>query len=146
MQALWGEPSTARSPFRRRKRIEVVPFRGDATDLWLLANQCTVTQCVKARPGREKTNWRCQPRFSHCLKLVRFDPEDSIPRIGCFLSAFVHLVRTLPKEVSRSTATKVESKISDAHCRFLVCESFETGKEGRNVYQKIQIEIVLKGS
>ena len=80
------------------------------------------------------------------LWLVRFDPEDSIPRIGCFLSAFVHLLQTLPKEVSRSTATKVESGISDANRRFLVCESLETGKEGQNACQKIQIEFVSKGS
>ena len=66
--------------------------------------------------------------------LVRFD-EDSIPRIGCFLSALVHLLA----KVSRSTATKVESGISDANCRFL-----ETGKEGQNACQKNQIEFVSK--
>ena len=34
----------------------------------------------------------------------------------------MHLFRTLSKEVSRSTATKVESGISDANRRSLVCE------------------------
>ena len=63
---------------------------------------------VKVRPGREKTKWRC------CL--------DSIPRTGCFLCVFVHLLRTLPNEVSRSTATKVESGISNANPRSLVSE------------------------
>ena len=42
MQALWGEPTTARSVSVDGN--EVVPFRGDVTDLWLLAKQCTVTQ------------------------------------------------------------------------------------------------------
>ena len=42
MQALWGEPWTARSVFVDGN--EVVPFRGDVKDLWLLAKQCTVTQ------------------------------------------------------------------------------------------------------
>ena len=63
---------------------------------------------VKVRPGREKTKWRCR--------------LDSIPRTGCFLCVFVHLLRTLPKEVIRSTATKVESGISDANRRSLVSE------------------------
>ena len=54
MQALWGEPWTARSVFVDGN--EVVPFRGDVKDLWLLAKQCTVAGgAVKARPGREKT-------------------------------------------------------------------------------------------
>ena len=99
---------------------------------------------VKARPGREKTKNIDAAQGS--LWLVRFDPEDSIPRIGCFLSAFVHLLQTLPKEVSQSTATKVESGISGANRRVLVCESLETGKEGQNACQKIQIEFVSKGS
>ena len=42
MQALWGVPWTARSVFVDEK--EVVPFRGDVTDLWQLAKECTVTQ------------------------------------------------------------------------------------------------------
>ena len=79
------------------------------------------------------------------LKLVRFEPEDSIPRIGCFLIAFVHLLRTLPKEVSRSTATKVESGILDANRGFLVCESLETGKEGQKACQKNSDRVCLKG-
>ena len=79
------------------------------------------------------------------LKLVRLDPENSIPRIGCFLSAFVHLLQTLPKEVSRSTATKVESGISAANHQFLVCESLETGKEGQNACQKNSDRVCLKG-
>ena len=116
MQALWGELWTARSVLVDGN--EVMPFRRDVTDLWLLAKQCTVTHAVKARPRREKTKWRCRQGFL----LVRFETEDSIPRTGCFLSAFLHLLRTLSKEVSRSTATKVESGISDANRRFLVCE------------------------
>ena len=98
---------------------------------------------VKPRPGREKTKWRAA---QGSLWLVRFDPEDSIPRIDCFLSAFVHRLQTLPKEVSRSTATKVESGISNASRRFLVCERLETVKEGLNACQKTQIEFVSKGS
>ena len=42
MQALWGEHWTARSVFVDGN--EVVSFRGDVTDLWLLQKQCTVTE------------------------------------------------------------------------------------------------------
>ena len=53
MQALWGEPWTARSVFIDRN--EVVPFRGDVKDLWLLGTcQAMHGEAVKARPGREK--------------------------------------------------------------------------------------------
>ena len=96
---------------------------------------------VKARPGREKTKWRCR--------------QDSVPRTGCFLSVFVHLLRTLPKEVSRSTATKVESGISDANRRSLVSErrvkkdrtlvalaSERRVKKDRMLVEKVQIEFV----
>ena len=140
MQALWGEPWTARSVSVDGN--EVVPFRGDVTDPWLLAKQCTVTQWSQGPVERRRNGGAAQGS----LWLVRFDPEDSIPRIDCFLSAFVHLLQTLPKEVSRSTATKVESGISNANRRFLVCESLETVKEGLNACQKIQIEFVSKGS
>ena len=64
--------------------------------------------------------------------------------IGCFLSAFVHLLRTLPKEVSRSTATNVESGISDPNRRSLVRE--RRVKKDRMLVEKIQIEFVSKGS
>ena len=40
MQALWGEPWTARSVFVDGN--EVMTFRGYVIDLWLLAKQCTV--------------------------------------------------------------------------------------------------------
>ena len=139
MQALWGEPLTARSVSVDGK--EVVPFRGDVTDLWLLAKQCTVTQWRQGPVERRRNGGAAQGS----LWLVRFDPEDPIPRIGCFLSAFVHFLQTLPKEVSQSTATKVESGISDANRRFLVCESLETGKEGQNACQKNSDRVCLKG-
>ena len=81
---------------------------------------------------------RCRPGFL----LVRFDAEASIPRTGCncFLSAFVHLLQTLSKEVSRSTATKVESGISDALRRSLVSE--RRVKKHRTLVEKIQVEFV----
>ena len=46
----------------------------------------------------------------------------------------MHLLRTLPKEVSRSTATKVESGISDASRRSLVRE--RTAKKDRMLVEK----------
>ena len=129
--------------FRRWKRSRAFSRRCHRS---LATCQGMHGDAVKARPGREKTKWRSRSEFFLARPYARFDPEDSIPRIGCFLSAFVHLLQTLPKEVSRSTATKVESGISDANRRFLVCESLETGKEGQNACQKIQIEFVSKGS
>ena len=126
--------------FHRWKRSRALSRRCHRS---LATCQAMHGDAVKTRPGREKTKWRCSPGFSLAR---RFDPEDSIPRIGCFLSAFVHLLQRLPKEVSRSTATKVESGNSDANRGFLVCESLETGKEGQNACQKAQIEFVSKGS
>ena len=140
MQALWGEPWTARSVSVDGN--EVVPFRGGVTDLWRLAKQCRVTQWWQGPVERRRNGGAAQGS----LWLVRFGSEDSIPLIGCFVSAFVHPLQTLPKEVSRSKATKVESGISDANRRFLVCESLETCKEGQNACPKIQIEFVSKGS
>ena len=98
-------------------------------------------EAVKARPGREKTKRWCRPGLS----LFRFDAEDSIRRIGCFPGAFVHLLRTLPKEVSQSTTTEVESgiNISDANRRSLVHE--RRVKKYRMLVEKIQIEFVSKG-
>ena len=98
---------------------------------------CQAMHCaaVKARPSREKTKWRCRPGFSQARPFP----------IGCFVSAFVHLLRTLPKEVRRSTATKVESGISGANRRLLVCESLETGKERRNACKKSSDRDGLKG-
>ena len=52
-----------------------------------------------AWPGREKTKWRCRPGFY----LASF-AKDSIPGFGCLLSAFEHILRTLPKELRRSMA------------------------------------------
>ena len=100
--------------------------------------QCTMKASSsegKAR-SREDEMRRCRPGFL----LVGFDAEASIPRTGCncFLSAFVNLLRTLPKEVSRSTATKVESGISDAHRRCLVSE--RRVKKHRTLVEKVQIE------
>ena len=154
MQALWGEPWTARSVSVDGN--EVVPFRGDVTDLWLLAKQCTVTQWRQGPVERRRNGGAAQGSHWLVIKekarkkkkknwLVRFYPEDSIPLIGCFLSAFVHLLQTLSKKVSRSTATEVESGISDANRRFLVCESLETGKEGQNACQKNSDRVCLKG-
>ena len=116
MQALWGEPWTAPSVFVDGN--EVAPFRGDVIDLWLLAKQCTVTQWRQGLAERRRNGGTAQGSIKH----VHFDVEDSIPRIGCFLSAFEHLFRTLPKELSQSTATEIESWSLDANRRSLVCE------------------------
>ena len=55
MQALWGEPWTARSVFVDGN--QVVPFRGDVKDLWLLAKQCTVTQWRQGPVKRRRKWW-----------------------------------------------------------------------------------------
>ena len=55
MQALWGEPWTARSVFIDGN--EVVPFRGDVKDLWLLAKQCTVKQWRQGPVERRRKWW-----------------------------------------------------------------------------------------
>ena len=48
----------------------------------------------------------------------------------------MHFLQTLPKEVSQSTATKVESGISDANRRFLVCEILRRVKKDRTLVKK----------
>ena len=90
---------------------------------------------------------------SSSLWLVRFDPEDSIPRIGCFLSAFVHLLQTLPKEVSQSTATnggrlspKSKAEFRTPIVDFLCVKVLRRVKKNRTLVKKIQIEFVSKGS
>ena len=114
MQALWGEPWTARSVFVDGN--EVVPFRGDVKDLWLLAKQCTVKQWRQGPVERRRKWW--PPRvLTRPFRRWGFDSSHWL-----FLSAFVHLLQTLPKEVSRSTATQVESGISDPNRRSLVSE------------------------
>ena len=139
MQVLWGEPWTALSIFVDGKKNEVVPFRGDVTDLWLLAKQCTVMQWRQGPVERRRNGGAAQVSNSSVSTL------RIIPRIGCqVLSAFEHLLRTLPKEVSRSMATKVESGISDANRRSLVCE--RRVKKDRTLVEKIQIKLVSKGS
>ena len=55
MQALWGEPWTARSVFVDGS--EVVPFRGDVKDPWRLAKQCTVTQWRQGPVERRRKWW-----------------------------------------------------------------------------------------
>ena len=55
MQALWGEPWTARSVYVDGN--EVVPFRGDVKDFWLLAKQCTVTQWRQGPVERRRKWW-----------------------------------------------------------------------------------------
>ena len=47
-----GEPWTARSVFVDEN--EVVPYRGDVTDLWLLTKQCTVTQWRQGQVERTR--------------------------------------------------------------------------------------------
>ena len=76
------------------------------------------------------------------LRLVRFDPEALIPRIGYFLSAFVRLLRISPKEVSRSTATKFRTPIVD----FLCVKVLWWVEKDRTLAKKFQIEFVSKGS
>ena len=75
MQALWAEPWLACAPFVDGN--EVVPFRGDVSDLWLRAKQSTAD--VKASLCRKKTKWRCRqfakvrnPPFRICWG---FDPS-----------------------------------------------------------------------
>ena len=62
LQALWGEPWTTRSVLVDGN--EVVPFRGDVTNLWLRAKECKVTQRRQGPVGRtSKTKWRCRSGF-----------------------------------------------------------------------------------
>ena len=69
MQALWGEPWTARSVSVDGN--EVVPFRGDVIDLWLLAKQCTMTQWRQGAVERRRNGGAAQGS----VRLVRFDPR-----------------------------------------------------------------------
>ena len=79
---------------------------------------CQVMHAVKPRPRREKTKWRCSSGF----QLVRFETEDSISALVVFSVLSCTFSEHCRKKISRSTATEVESGISDANRRFLVCE------------------------
>ena len=68
---------------------------------------------------------------------IRFLPIVVFSVLSC--TFFEHY----PKEVSRSTATKVESGISDPNRRSLVRE--RRAKKDRMLVEKIQIEFVSKG-
>ena len=114
MQALWDEPWTACSIFVDENKV--LTFWGDVTYLWQHAKQCTIE--VKARPGREKTKWRCHPGFL----LARFGVEDSIPHTGCFLSASEHILRTLSKNRANQRPLKLKAEFRTPIIDFLRVE------------------------
>ena len=109
-------------------------------DLWLRSKQCSA-DAVKARPaaGWEKTKWRCQPGFY----LANF-AKDSITRFGCLLSAFEHILQTLPKELRRSMAKNPpKSKAELWSRRPLVCG--RRGKKARTLVGALPGRVFLKG-
>ena len=65
----------------------------------------STADAIKARLCREKTKWRC-------CQFVKFRSppiSNSIPRF-CLLSAFEHILRTLPKESRRSINISHQSR------------------------------------
>ena len=115
MKALWGEPWTARSVFVDGN--EVVPFRGDVKDLWLLAKQCTVRRSEGKARSRED-GMVVSPRvLTRTFRCWGFDRDFSH---WLFSQCFHAPSPSTAEEVSRSTAIKVESGISDANHRSLV--------------------------
>ena len=137
MQALWGEPWTAPSVFVDGNGV--VPFRGDVTDLWLLAKQCTVTQWRQRPTERRRNGGVAQGSNSSASTLrIRF----------LALVVFSVLSRTFSEHCTKKSVDqrppKVESGISGANRRFLVCET--RVKKDRTLVENIQIDCVSKGS
>ena len=102
--------------FRRWKQ-EVVPFRGDVKNLWLLAKQCTVMQWWQGPVERRRKWW---PPWVLTRPFRRWGFDSSHWLFSqCLSCTFSEHCR---KKSVRSTATKVESWISDANRRSLVSE------------------------
>ena len=143
MQALWGEPWTARSVFVDEN--EVVPFRGDVTDLWLLAKQCTVTQWRQGPVERRRNGGVAQGSNSSG---IRFDAEDSIPPIVVFSVLSCTFSEHCRMKSVDQRPPKVESGISDANRRFLCVKELRKGKERTECLSKKSRSICLstKGS
>ena len=66
MLALWGEPWTGRFVFVDGN--EILPFRGDVTDLWLLAKPAMHGDAVKVRRDRLGPKPRPETNTKHKTK------------------------------------------------------------------------------
>ena len=103
MQALWGEPRTARSVFAIDDGNEVVLFE----------EMSPISGCLPS--NARWSRWRSEGKARSREDEMAVPPRVLTRPFRCwgfdsshwfFLSAFVSLIRTLPKKVSVSTATK----------------------------------------
>ena len=141
MQALWGEPWLAWAPFVDGNKI--VTFRGNVSDLWLIGAKQSTADAVKACLSREKTKWRRRPvtpPVCNGSKAAHFEiAEDWIPRFGCLLGAFMHILRILPGCQSRENCgnhnnprkskAELPTSIINRRPRALVCGGGERRPE-----------------
>ena len=136
----WAFDGTLR--FRRWKRNRALSRRCHRS---LATSQAMHGDAVKARPGREKTKWRCR---QGSLWLVRFDPEDSIPRIGCFLRALIRAPSPNTAERSQSINGHQSQKRNFGRQSSISCvvKSWDGKRRTGRLSKKIQIEFVSKGS
>ena len=132
MQALWGEPWTARSVFVDEN--EVVPFRGDVTDLWLLAWNARWRSEGKARsredemavsPGFDSSHWL----FSLCFRA----PSPNTAERSQSINGHQSRKRNFGRQSSISCVWKTGKEGQNA-CRSCF---WKTGKEGQNACRKI---------
>ena len=137
MQALWGEPWTARSVLVDGN--EVVPFRGDVKDLWLLAKQCTVTQWRQGPVEWRRKGWPLRV-LTRQFRRWGFDSSHWLFS-QCFRAPSPN---TTERSQSIHGHQSRKRNFRDPNRRSLVRE--RRVKKDRMLAEKIQIELVSKGS
>ena len=139
MQALWGEPRTACSVFAIADGNEVVPFRGDVTDLWLLAKQCTVIPVTQRGQGsveRRRNGGAAKANSSVSMLRIRFLP---LVFSQCFRVPYPNTA-----EKSQSVNGHQNRKRNFGRQSTISC-AWKTGKEGQYACRKNPDRICLKG-
>ena len=141
MQALWGEPWTTRSVFRRWKRSRALSRRCHRS---LATCQAMHGDAVKARPGREMTKWRCRLGFYQARPFRPWGFDSShwffFSELSCTFSEHCR-----KKSVDqRPPKSKAEFRMPIVD--FLCVKVLRRVQKDRTLVKKIEIEFVSKGS
>ena len=135
-----GRASDRTLRFRHRRWKRSRAFRGDVTDLWLLAKQCTVIPVTQRGQGsveRRRNGGAAKGSNSSVSRLrIRFLP---LVFSQCFRVPYPNTA-----EKSQCMNGHQNRKWNFGRQSTISC-AWKTGKEGQNACRKIQIEFVSKG-
>ena len=132
MQALWGEPWTARSVSIDGN--EVVPFRGDVTDLWLLAKQCPVTLWRQGPVERRRNGGAAQGS----LWLDRFDRRIRFLALVVFSVLSCTFSKDCRKKSVDQRPPKSKAEILTPIVNFLCVKVLRRVKKDRTLVKKFR--------